>query len=49
MGDADIVDIPVVEDNPCDAELMLRAFRKQNIINPLLVLDDGAAAPDILF
>jgi len=49
VGDADTVDILVIEDNPFDAELMLRAFRKQNIINPLLVLEDGSAALDFLF
>ena len=36
--------ILVVEDNPTDAMLIRRAFRKANIGNPLYVLNDGDAA-----
>jgi two-component system response regulator len=44
-----IVDILLVEDNPLDAELITRAIRKQNIGNPLIVLEDGAEALDFIF
>ena len=46
---ADIVDILIVEDNPLDVELTLRAFKKQNFANPICVLEDGAQALDFLF
>ena len=38
-----------MEDNPLDAELITRAIRKQNIANPLFVLEDGAVALDFIF
>lgn len=44
-----VVDILLVEDNPLDAELITRAIRKQNIGNPLFVLEDGAEALDFIF
>lgn len=49
MDNSTIVDILLVEDNPRDAELITRAIRKQNIANPLIVLEDGAAALDFMF
>ena len=42
-------DILVVEDNPADAELMLRALRRANVANPVTVVEDGAEALDYLF
>ncbi|MBI5648345.1 MAG: response regulator [Ignavibacteriae bacterium] len=45
----DIVDILLVEDNPGDAELIVRAIRRQNILNPLHVVEDGAEALDFIF
>ena len=48
-GDYSIVDILIVEDNPRDAELMIRALKKQNLANPICVVEDGAQALDFLF
>ena len=39
----------LVEDNPNDEELTLRAFRKVNVANPIAVVRDGAEALDWLF
>ncbi|MCK7575131.1 MAG: response regulator [Chromatiales bacterium] len=44
-----MVDILLVEDNPDDAELAMRALRKHNLANRLEWLKDGAAALDFLF
>ena len=41
--------IMLVEDNPDDVELTLRAFKKNNISNEVVVVGDGAAALDFLF
>ena len=45
----EIVDILLVEDNPNDVELMLRAMKKNNLANPLHHVEDGAAALDFVF
>jgi two-component system, response regulator len=49
MNNYDIVDILIVEDNPQDAELTIRALRKHNLANNLFVLEDGADAVDFIF
>lgn len=49
MTNPDIVDILLVEDNPSDAELIIRAIRRQNVLNPLHVVEDGAEALDFIF
>lgn len=41
--------ILLVEDNPDDIELTKRAFMKNNLLNPIVVAEDGAAALDYLF
>ncbi|HVN77039.1 MAG TPA: response regulator [Thermoanaerobaculaceae bacterium] len=46
---ADPCDILVVEDNPTDAELTLRALRRANLANPVTVVEDGEEALDYLF
>lgn len=41
--------ILLVEDNPDDVVLTQRAFRKNNIGNPMVVAEDGAVALEYLF
>ena len=41
--------ILLVEDNPNDEELTLRALKKSQILNPVRVARDGAEALDYLF
>lgn len=43
------VEILLVEDNPDDAELTIRALRKHNLANNLVHLEDGEQALDFLF
>jgi two-component system response regulator len=42
-------DIVLVEDNPDDADLVIRALRKNGIPNPLLHLQDGEEAIHFFF
>jgi CheY-like chemotaxis protein/DNA-binding XRE family transcriptional regulator len=42
-------DILLVEDDPCDVELTLRAFRKARIANSVHVARDGAEALEYVF
>ena len=49
MNYQDAVDILLVEDNPRDTELTIRALNKHNITNKLIVLEDGAEALDFIF
>jgi two-component system response regulator len=39
----------LVEDNPDDVELTIRAFKKNNILNRVIVAKDGVEALDYLF
>jgi two-component system response regulator len=41
--------ILLVEDNPADEALTLRALKKNNVFNPILVAHDGVEALDYLF
>jgi two-component system response regulator len=45
----DPVDILIVEDNPNDVELTLRALKKQNLANKIFVAEDGEEALDFIF
>ncbi len=49
MEDFNAVEILIVEDNPRDAELTLRALKKNNLANHILVAEDGAEALDFFF
>lgn len=42
-------EIILVEDNPSDAELTIRALKKNNLSNQIIHLKDGAEALDYLF
>ena len=44
-----IMEILLVEDNPNDIKLALRAFQKHNITNQLHVVRDGAEALEFIF
>lgn len=49
MNDMNAVEVLLVEDNPRDAELTIRAFKKHNLANKLFHVEDGVDALDFLF
>ncbi len=49
MYSSDAVEILLVEDNPSDLEVTLRALKEQNICNKLHVARDGEEALDFMF
>lgn len=49
MTGFEYVDILLVEDNPTDAELAIRALRKKNLANNLVWVRDGSEALDYVF
>lgn len=49
MENTNVVEILLVEDNPDDAGLTIRALRKHNLANHLLHLQDGEEALNFLF
>ncbi|MCC6488843.1 MAG: response regulator [Candidatus Hydrogenedentes bacterium] len=49
MNEAREVEILLVEDSPTDAELALRALRKQNLANKVTLARDGVEAVTAIF
>ena len=49
MDNYNAVEILIVEDNPRDAELTMRALKKNNMANHVLIAEDGAEALDFFF
>lgn len=49
MMNVDDVEILLVEDNPYDAELTVRALKKYNLANRIVQVKDGAQALDFIF
>ena len=49
MNPFDPVDILIVEDNPNDAELTIRALKKSNLANHIFVAENGEEALDFIF
>jgi len=49
LNESKRVDILLVEDNPNDAELTLRALKKNNLTNTIVHVHDGEEALDYLF
>jgi CheY-like chemotaxis protein len=49
MNNTNEVEILLVEDNPNDAELALRALKKHNLANHVAVVTDGEEALDFVF
>ncbi len=49
MDDLNAVEILLVEDNPRDAELTIRALKKGNLANSLFHVEDGVDALDFIF
>ncbi len=49
MTDMNEIEILLVEDNPHDVEMTLRALKRNNITNEVHVVKDGAEALDYLF
>lgn len=49
MDMGNVTEILLVEDNPNDAELAIRALKKNNLANNLVHLEDGQEALDYLF
>jgi two-component system response regulator len=49
LNNPNAVEIVLIEDNPHDAELALRALKKHGLTNKVQVLQDGAEAIDFIF
>ena len=49
MNGFENVEILLVEDNPTDAELAMRALRKKNLANNMVWVRDGVEALDFVF
>ena len=49
MKDFEAVEILLVEDSDADAELIVRALRKSNVVNHIVRLRDGVEALEFIF
>ncbi len=49
MSEQNTIEILLVEDNPRDAELTIRALKKHNLAHKLFHVEDGVQALDYLF
>jgi CheY-like chemotaxis protein len=49
MNESNAVELLLVEDNPEDLELSLRALRKANLVNRIHIARDGAEALEYIF
>jgi CheY-like chemotaxis protein len=49
MSELDPIEILLVEDNPHDAELTIRALKKKHLANRVFHVEDGVDALDFLF
>ena len=49
MSNIQDIEVLLIEDNPRDAELALRALKKRNLANKLVWVKDGAAALEFFF
>jgi CheY-like chemotaxis protein len=49
MTDPNVFEILLVEDNPDDAEMTIRALRENNLSNRLLHVEDGTEALEFIF
>jgi len=49
MNETNAIELLLVEDNPQDLELALRALRKANLANRIQIARDGAEALDFIF
>jgi len=49
MAETGQVDILLVEDNPNDAELAIRALKKNKLLNAIVHVQDGEEALDFIF
>src|SRR4029079_12793260 len=49
MNDFEQVEILLAEDSESDAEMTIRALRRQNLANQLVWVKDGAEALDFMF
>lgn len=46
--DTNNIEIILIEDNPHEAELAIRSLKRNNLVNKLIHIDDGADALDFL-
>jgi two-component system, response regulator len=49
MNNINPIDIMMIEDNPADRELTIRALKKNNLANNLFAVEDGEQALDFMF